>query len=92
MTRKKWTNAVQLAWLQERCTAFAEAKANDTHKEFFQGVFADWLKLWPNTELTASEIDKAGSKENAVKAKDEDQFAVILILSCQIAAHLVIAY
>ena len=88
MTRKKWTNAAQLAWLQERCAAFAEAEANDTCKEFFQGVFADWLKLWPNT----AEIDEAGSKENAVKAKDKDQFAVILISSCQIAAHLVIAY
>ena len=68
MTRHQWTTPEQLAWLKECVSAFIDAQAGKTTgKTFFPQLLKDWGNQWPLPPLTADEIAKFNSVEEAIK-------------------------
>lgn len=71
MTRHSWTTDSQREWLEQKKSAFIEAKqkGNATLKDFYQDVFREFRMQWPVPPITADEISAGGSPEIATKVK-----------------------
>jgi hypothetical protein len=70
MTRKSWTTEAQLAWLQERQTAFLEAlQKKMLSSEFYPKTLQAFCEIWPVDPATNEEIASAMSAETANKVK-----------------------
>ena len=81
MTHRKWTTQPQVEWLKSHCDSFATTEANNTRNEFFQGVIAKWLELWPNPEPSSDDVAQNGGTEQAVHALYNFQVKVDMTLS-----------
>ena len=80
MTRHQWTTPEQLDWLNERVSAFIDAQADKTTtKTFFPQVFKDWGNQWPLPPLTADEIAKFNSAEEAIRKQKSKSDEVCLM-------------
>ncbi|KAM6501765.1 hypothetical protein JOM56_001742 [Amanita muscaria] len=69
MTKRRWTTAEQLTWLESKLPAYLKAKDEKSTRDFFFNTWKLFAEQWPVDAPSAKEIQQAEDNKDLAQAK-----------------------